>query len=125
VFVFENGELWAVNSRIISCTREVPYFPSEFTGQLDRLASFLRDQLKVSRPYRWIAGIEGINGRPLTAGQTIVGFATGHCVADLITEQGMYSEGESGAAALRPFFVKILEKCGVTAANMGRLLPAV
>lgn len=124
VFVFENGELWAINSKIISCMREVPYFPNEFTGQLDRLVSFLRDQLKVSRPYRWIAGIEGVNGRPLVAGQTFAGFVTGHCVADVITENGMYVEGESGATALRPFFVKILEKCGVDVANMGRLLPA-
>jgi hypothetical protein len=40
VFVFENGETWAINSRIVSCMREVPYFPDEFIGQLDRLASF-------------------------------------------------------------------------------------
>jgi hypothetical protein len=123
VFAFENGEIWSVNSMIIQCVREVPYRPVDFVTYLDQLASFLRDQLKIPRPYRWIAGIEGVNGRPLVAGQTLVGFVTGHCVADLITEEGMYSEGDSGAAALRPFFAKILEKCGVAAANMDRLLP--
>jgi hypothetical protein len=124
VFVFESGELWAINSRVISVMREVPYIPDEFTGQLDRLASFLRDQLGVSRPYRWIAGIEGVKERPLVAGQRVVGFPTGHCVADVITEQGIYSEGESTALSLRPFFTKILEKCGVNVAEAGRLLPS-
>jgi hypothetical protein len=32
VFIFESGELWAINSRIISAIREVPYFPDEFTN---------------------------------------------------------------------------------------------
>ena len=123
VFVFESGELWSINSAVIPNMREVPYLPSEFVRQLAELGTFLHDGLGVQGTYRWVAGIEGVKNRPLQIGASIIGRARGYCVADVIQDEGLYNYGESLIVTLQPFFLKILEKCGVGSIEAAHYLP--
>ncbi len=125
-FAFETGEVWSIDSRVVPTSKHasdersnagVPIFEDEFRNGLARFSAFL-EQLGLKRPFRWIAGMEGVRGcglyyEPAPGYERRVPGPAGTCVADVISAEGMFLEGESSGHALKPFFVKVFSKFGL------------
>jgi len=119
-FAFEMGEVWAIDTWLLGM------HPSElFVGELERgwtdclkgYSSFLR-HLGVQPPYRWIAGVTGVNNRrlqfPLPQGHMrFAGWQGPECLSDEIVIEGSYDGEQSTTNALLPFFEAIYGKCGI------------
>ena len=108
-YVFNTGELCIVNSSVVGASQYVLFEESIFFETLNQCCLFL-DRLGCTRPYRWVAGMEGLHRRHLvsnSARRTI-----GPCLADVIEEEGTYAKDENAAGLLAPFFEKIFDKCG-------------
>ncbi|MDO8451838.1 MAG: hypothetical protein Q7S76_03130, partial [bacterium] len=113
-FAFETGEVWSIDTLLLSYKED--WIPPEnyFTTAITRYARFLRE-LGIEGPYRWIAGMEGVKGRRLYIPPPPNHISFGAepiCVADIIQEEGTYDGGDNPISALRPFFEKIYAKCG-------------
>jgi TIR domain len=121
-FAFETGEVWSVDTFLLSheATRLfVGEIESLFTERLEKYARFLVG-LGLEPPYQWIAGITGVKGRhleiPLQPGKMrviVVGQTGRKCLADTITKDGEYDGKQTPSSALYPFFEAIYAKCGV------------
>ena len=113
-FAFETGEVWSLDTNLLS--RREDWLPPEnyFTTALTRYSRFLQE-LGIEGPYRWMVGMEGVKGRQLNVppppGHINFGDAP-TCVADLIQEQGTYDGSGNPTSALKPFFEKVFSKCG-------------
>ncbi len=119
-FAFETGEVWAIDTWLMGT------HPSElFVGEIEQhwteclrdYATFLR-RLGLQAPFRWIAGVTGVNHRrlqyPLPQGQMrISGWQGPECLTDHITTQGSYNDEQPAISALLPFFEAIYIKCGM------------
>ncbi len=108
-YVFNTGELWIINSSVVGASHYVLFEESIFIETLDQCALFL-DRLGCTRPYRWVAGMEGLHRRQLVSNsdrRTI-----GPCLADVIEEEGIYAKDDNAANIFLPFFEKIFDKCG-------------
>jgi hypothetical protein len=106
-FAFETGEVWAIDTWLLG------RHPSELiVGEVERTwaerlrdyATFLR-RLGLQAPYRWIAGVTGVNRRrlqfPAAPGKRRLPSWQGpECLLEQIT-------------ALLPFFEEIYNKCGI------------
>jgi hypothetical protein len=108
-YIFSSGELWIINAAIAGAPRYIAFEESPFTESLDYCASFL-DGLGCARPYAWVVGIEGVQGRHFVSNR--LGRTIGPCVSDVIEEEGIYGENDKAAGLLLPFFEKIFDKCG-------------
>jgi hypothetical protein len=126
-FGFESGEVWSVNSKLISRIRAavsssgdqpgIASVESQFKLALTSYISFL-GRLGLKPPYKWIAGMEGLKGfglyhAPRPGHQFIMPGPRGSCVAEAVSEEGTFSEGQTVADALKPFFLKLFAKCGI------------
>lgn len=123
LMIFNTAEVWSTDAFHVEAlgrqeTPTVPLQESDWVSSLNAYASFLHD-LGVEGPYRWMAGIEGIKGRSIFP-QHRPGYSTfynrprGHCLEDVVIEEGEFSVGQSAADALQPFFEKLYEACGVS-----------
>ena len=125
-FAFERGEVWSIDAYLIAASKlhagerskaGIPFLENEFRDSLDRFSAFLK-YLGLKRPFRWIAGIEGVKGcglhyEPPPGFQRSFLGPAGTCVADIVSAEGILSEAESAGHALKPFFVKIFSKFGL------------
>jgi hypothetical protein len=120
VFAFESAEVWAIDTWLLGT-----HPPEIFIGELEKewatrlleYGAFLR-HLGVNPPYRWIAGITGVNHwhlqYPAPPGQMrFSGWQGPECFADEIVIEGTYDNAQSTIAALLPFFEKMYERCGI------------
>lgn len=117
VFAFVTGEVWAIDSRILSIDpnrRTIPNTIALFTNGLTAYADFLA-RIGVQPPYKWIAGMENVKGRSLTIepppGQTLVNPIQGSCVTDVVFDEGLHHISDSPRKSLRPFFTKLYDSC--------------
>jgi hypothetical protein len=80
----------------------------DYSGFLDRLG--------IKAPHKWIVGMEDLKGRHLYR-PTKVRVRPSHDGVGLIpevTESGLYSPGDPVGPALKPFFVKLYQSCGLS-----------
>ena len=115
VQAFTCGEVWSLDTFYLSEAAPALLLDEpKFVEALTHFAGVLR-RLGVPAPYRWIAGVEGAEGRVLVSensGRKIDG--NHHCVSALIEKRGAFSgEAPEAAKALEPFFAAIFEMCGV------------
>jgi hypothetical protein len=127
-FAFERGEVWAIDTRILSRIKEysspgnrsglpVSDMRKDFNRVLASLLSFL-DRLGVQPPYRWVAGADGVKMLGLyypapPNHRWMLNEPNGSCVADIVSEEGIIDGREVASQALKPFFVKLFAKCGI------------
>jgi hypothetical protein len=122
VYVFMTGEIWSVDAFMV--LRPVQNGPmgialeeTLFCNALETYSAFL-SKLGVEPPYRWIAGVQKVNGAGLWV-PVQPGFTRwepgplGTCMLDVVTAEGAYSPGDPAAASLKPFFTRIYESCGL------------
>jgi hypothetical protein len=120
VYAFTNGEVWAIDSYILSALKRngqnvIPPYEEELRSALGEYADFL-ERLGIKPPYRWIAGMENLKGRGVinpSGRMALYRGPMGSCLEDIITSEGLYTPGEPVGQALRPLFVKLFDSCGV------------
>jgi hypothetical protein len=120
VFAFETGEIWAIDAWLLGTNSSqifVGDIEKAWTERIKDYATF-RERLGLHPPYRWIAGLTGINSRrlefPLPQGQMrFAGWQGPECLAEQIIIQGSYERNQSATTALLPFFEAIYHKCGI------------
>jgi len=117
ILAFKTGELWSVYSGPSSMMHnDIPNVEPIYVDCFRRCIHFLRIGLKVTPPYRWIAGMEGLKGKRLwkvaPPGRSYMDPMTGPCLANTVTERGVLRDGEQWQLALTPFFHKLYDACG-------------
>lgn len=111
VYAFTTGEVWAINTIFLSfMTDRIWLEERRFTESLQLCVKFL-DELGVHGPYRWIAGMEDIEGRFLSTGDAF-DRRYGPCMTGVIETEGHFTVGDDPAKALEPFFVAVFDQCG-------------
>jgi hypothetical protein len=122
VYVFKTGEIWGVDAHHLGIDNTIPIVEPYFIEAFHGYAAFLRDKLGVPPPYQWIAGIEGVKGRPIqipvqAPNQVKILGACESCLSDTIAKAGTHLERASPQASLRPFFVELYDMCTVSRPN--------
>jgi hypothetical protein len=109
--MFETGELWTVmafptyfNSKVI------PFEERGYISCLDLFSQAL-EKSGFSRPFRWVAGIEGVRGWHLP-NQSVLMPARGTCLVDEVVCDGDLVAGQSSKDSIKPFFQQLYDKCG-------------
>ena len=120
VFAFETSEVWAVDTWLLG-TRPSDIFVAEiehtWAERLEQYATFLR-RLGLQAPYRWSAGLTGVNHRRLqvlAAPDRMItpGWPGLECLSEQIVSQGSFGGEQSPTSALLPFFEAIYHRCGM------------
>jgi hypothetical protein len=110
VYAFTTGEVWAINAWALERAQgRIVLEENRFSKGLEALALFLKS-LGMSGPYRWIAGMEELEGRYLDSGTKF--HAYGPCMKNVIEKDGIYRPGDDATLSLRPFFDEIFDQCG-------------
>jgi hypothetical protein len=118
-YVFKTGEMWGIDAYHLAGYRAIPFVEAYFIAAFANYAAFLQGKLLISPPYRWIAGVEGVQGRPIEIPRpvpdqlVIVDPPRGACRADRVVKEGTYAEGAEPRASLRPFFEELYDSCDV------------
>jgi len=122
VFAFTTGEVWAVDTYFLGAwgsngRNAIPMIEEKFRQRLRDYAAFLT-KIGISPPFRWIAGMEGLLGRgiivPPPPGQMAAWIGPrGKCQIDIVAHEGVYTPGESVGRALKPFFERLFDSCGL------------
>jgi hypothetical protein len=117
-YLFKTGEIWAIDAHHLRVQNVIPVIEPYFIAAFENYTAFLRKQLQIAPPYRWIAGVEGVQGRPIeiprpVPGQLIVDGPRGSCMFDLVVKEGTHTEGTKPGASLRPFFEELYDSCNV------------
>ena len=115
IIVFCTGEIWSVDAwQMLAYGRRDPPVlllkEDDFARSPVNYATFLNN-IGANPPYRWIAGIENIEGRHL--GIQKIELHNAVCLVDLIEEEGIYTMDIDPKQALCHFFSKIYDSCGV------------
>jgi hypothetical protein len=110
LYIFTTGEIWKIDTEYIRMNPNYIVLREEyFKTALSRCASLL-ESLGIPPPYRWIAGIEGVQGRFLAApGVSMPERGFGPCAISVISSSGVYSPTTGVADAMRPFFEHVFE----------------
>jgi hypothetical protein len=115
VYAFTNGEVWATNAWILQLSPgQIVLEEKAFSQSLELCATFL-NQLGISGPYQWIAGMEGLEGRYLMKGDRFRKW--GPCMRDVIEKVGTHELGADAAESLKPFFDDVYDQCGTQRAG--------
>jgi hypothetical protein len=110
-FVFQSGEIWAVAAQYASLADYFVLDEAGFCQSLLRSVQYLQ-KLGISGPFRWIVGFEGVLNRQLMLKEGS-DRPLGVCMANVIELTGEFNEDDNPEAALRPFFDKVFDRCGV------------
>jgi hypothetical protein len=122
-FAFETGEVWSVDTELMT------YFPDGILiGEIenlypDRLLKYGHYivSLGLAPPFDWIAGISDTKGRYLRVPIPVSATYQGpECLAEQIIVEGNYDGKQSPADALAPFFNMIYHKCGMSRPEKSR-----
>jgi transcriptional regulator with XRE-family HTH domain len=125
-FAFETGEIWSVETYLIEAVKAsiqpgatpgIPYLEDRFKVTINSFRNMLI-KLGLSPPFQWIAGIEGIKGcgifYPAPAGRYFpVPAPHGLALVDRVHAMGSLEDGDTPAAALKPFFKKVFDSFAV------------
>ncbi len=123
-FAFTTGEVWSIDTywlEAYSDDKGQPTVPSheEHSFRVALVAySKLLERLGIEGPFKWIAGMENLKGRflyvPVPQGHMrFRSGPDGKCLEDMISASGQYSPGDAPGPALKPFFEKLYNACGV------------
>jgi hypothetical protein len=113
-FVFETGEIWAIDTGMLSIASQFVYFgdvQNAMCGVLPHYTRFLHD-LGIEPPFRWIAGLDGIKGRQLDVqppGEGISRLGEAF-LKNRIVGHGSYDGAQEPHAALGPFFREVFKR---------------
>jgi hypothetical protein len=120
-FVFLTGEVWGVDAQLLGLASEggriIPDVREMLSTTLVAYAKLLR-KLGVPPPYVWHAGMEDLRDRSIVvpqrhAGSIVSPPAQGSCITDLVHASGTHNPGDFALMSLRPFFIKLFDKCGL------------
>jgi hypothetical protein len=117
-FVFKTGEVWTIDAHHLWAYNGIPFIEPYFIRAFENYTVFLREQLGTPPPYQWIAGIEGVKGRPIEVplhvpGEVTIQGARGSCMSDTVVVKGTHVEDATPRASLRSFFVEVYDMCTV------------
>jgi hypothetical protein len=115
---FRSGEVWSVYCGPLSTNHQnVPNLEPMFVECFIRCVVFLRDGLKVSPPYRWIAGVEGLRGKRMykvaAPGHYFIDLLTGQALQEVVTESGLLTSTDKVQLGLTPFFRRLHDAFGI------------
>ena len=118
-FLFKVGEIWSIETDCFNAHEsDIGFAYSLVRRSLPaRLKAFglLLTALGVAGNYRWVAGIEGVEGVSLNyappPGCYI--FSYPHFLADQVTAEGLFSPGDDAEKALDGFFDKLFAECAM------------
>jgi hypothetical protein len=118
VYLFKTGEIWAIDAHHLRVQNVIPVIEPYFIAAFENYTTFLRERLQIAPPYKWIAGVEGVQGRPIeiprpVPGQLIVDGSRGSCMSDIVVNERTHAEGTKPGASLRPFFEELYDSCNV------------
>jgi hypothetical protein len=125
-FVFEYGEIWAINTHILSDKSVLPFIYDDLINAFQNFYAILQEYLHVPAPYRWQIGIEDVAGRRLLMRTPFGRWAPEgreYSVPTLVGE-GMFNRGDSPYRCLRPFFEKIIARAGLDPDEQLKGLPS-
>jgi len=117
VMIFQTGEIWSVDTYLLTAgDRGIPFLEPIFKDALKNYVSFLQ-RLSIPPPYRWIAGVEDIQGKglyypPPPQQRFILPGPYGKCLTDIISYEGTFNSGDTPVEVLRPFFKKLFDNFG-------------
>jgi hypothetical protein len=81
-----------------------------FAKSLERCSSLLHERFKTDGSFRWVAGMEGIDGRSLTFPNDAFG-SPRPGASGVIEREGSFSIGDDPVEALEPFFETVFDQC--------------
>jgi hypothetical protein len=120
-FVFETGEIWAIDTGLLSTTPDIVYFGDIQSAMCSRLPLYSRlsHNLGIEPSFRWIAGLDGIKGRRLDVQHPGEGISRlGEVfLKDRIFSSGSYEGAQEPHIALGPFFLEIFKKASMAYPN--------
>jgi hypothetical protein len=117
VYVFDTGEIWGIDA-YHALVNDAIHLPIDgYVVALNQYRAFLNDKLGIAPPYHLNVGIDRIKDKkvwlPQRTGRMYLENPVGSCIANDVVHSAVISAEISSRTALRPFFQKILEKCGV------------
>lgn len=109
-YVFNTGEIWVIDAWLSQIPQYLELDERIFSATLQQCAEFL-SRIGIGGPYKWIAGMEGIQDRRLVLADR-PNARLGTCIVDRIEKDGMYDTSQDPGLALGPFFEEVFEVCG-------------
>jgi hypothetical protein len=112
VYLFKTGEILSIDTWHVAATaqrKSIPLDERQFAQALEQFEVCLK-RLGLTRPFQWIAGMEGIEGRGLWHPQAYE--PAGRCVSNKVAVSGTLEEAQSARESLDRFFAEIYELCG-------------
>ena len=116
-FVFEDGQVWAVDTGLLTADPNTISFADIYNAMCSRLPRYGRfaQSLGNQPPFRWIAGLEGVKGRRLEVqpqGEGISHLGES-CLRDQVFSEGSYDGVQEPRLALAPFFRELFRRCSM------------
>jgi hypothetical protein len=113
-FVFETGEIWAIDTGALSIASQIVYFGDVQNAMCSVLPHYTRflHNLGIEPPFRWIAGLDGIKSRQLDVqppGEGISHLGEAF-LKDRIVGNGFYDGAQEPHLALGPLFREMFKK---------------
>jgi len=113
-FVFDTGEIWAIDTGMLSMASHAMYFGDVQTAMCSRLPHYRQflHNLGIGPPFRWVAGLDGIKGRRLDVQHPGEGISRlGEVfLNDRVVCTGSYDGTQEPQIALGPFFQEVFRK---------------
>jgi pyrimidine deaminase RibD-like protein len=120
-FVFDTGEVWAIDTGILSIASQTVYFGDVQEAMCSRLPHYKQflHNLGIGPPFRWVAGLVGIKGRRLDVQHPGEGISRlGEVfLKDRIVCTGPYDGTQEPQIALGPFFQEVFRKSSMAYPN--------
>ena len=110
VFAFKDGEIWAVNTSSLQYRPQLIVLDERVWANSLRIAAEFLNAAGFSGPYRWIAGMEGVNGRNIMPKDGLQR-QFGPCLSDIPVKEGIFNLDDDPAATLEPFFELVWDQC--------------
>jgi hypothetical protein len=128
VQVFSSGEVWSIDAASLwgHDGRRNPlsahYFESDIVEALAGYRRFLVEKLGIRPPFRWVAGVTGLEGRQLALppppqGKTWHKSVIGRCSNDALHSEGMIGLDDDPAKTLHDFFKDVWSYFGIDRAK--------
>jgi hypothetical protein len=109
-YIFNTGEIWVIDAWMSQISQFLELDERIFSATLQQCAEFL-SRAEIAGPYKWIAGMEGIQNRRLVLADR-PNARLGTCIVDRIEKNGIYDASQDAGLALRPFFEEVFDACG-------------
>jgi hypothetical protein len=122
LYLFKTGEIWSTDTYWSTMKDEnnnkfILLNEKNFRNSLKTYSETL-NKLGINPPYKWIAGIEGVYNRGILMMSRSGYYSSdsrvrGSFMLQSIVEEGIYIPPQNPADALKPFFDRVYECCGL------------